>query len=56
MKDGEGEFIRKAKIIKNFGAAVIVMAFDENGQVISFVLLLLCTQYTLLYIGKKLKQ
>jgi 5-methyltetrahydrofolate--homocysteine methyltransferase len=32
MKGGEEEFIRQAKIIKKFGAAVIVMAFDEEGQ------------------------
>jgi 5-methyltetrahydrofolate--homocysteine methyltransferase len=32
MKEGEIEFIRQAKIIKKYGAAVIVMAFDEEGQ------------------------
>ena len=32
LKEGEAEFIRQAKIILRFGAAVIVMAFDENGQ------------------------
>jgi len=32
MKEGEDEFIRQAKIIKNYGAAVIVMAFDGKGQ------------------------
>ncbi|MEQ9265611.1 MAG: methionine synthase [Balneolaceae bacterium] len=32
LKDGEEEFIRRAKIIKRFGAAVISMAFDEQGQ------------------------
>jgi len=32
LKDGEEEFIRKAKIIRRFGAAVIAMAFDEDGQ------------------------
>lgn len=32
LKGGEEEFIRQAKIIRRFGAAVIVMAFDENGQ------------------------
>ena len=32
MKEGEIEFIRQAKIIKKYGAAVIVMAFDEKGQ------------------------
>ena len=32
LKGGEEEFIHQAKIIKRFGAAVIVMAFDEEGQ------------------------
>ncbi|CAJ0845513.1 9586_t:CDS:10 [Entrophospora sp. SA101] len=32
LKEGEADFIKKAKIIKRFGAAVIVMAFDEQGQ------------------------
>ena len=32
LKGGEAEFIHQAKIIKRFGAAVIVMAFDEEGQ------------------------
>ena len=32
MKEGEAEFIRQAKIVRKYGAAVIVMAFDEKGQ------------------------
>ncbi|MCX7907921.1 MAG: methionine synthase [Ignavibacteria bacterium] len=36
LKDGEEEFIRKAKRILRYGAAVIVMAFDENGQAVTF--------------------
>ena len=32
LKEGEVEFIRQAKVIKKYGAAVIVMAFDEIGQ------------------------
>lgn len=32
MKGGEEEFIHQAKIVKRFGAAVIVMLFDEKGQ------------------------
>nr|WP_240422964.1 methionine synthase [Tunicatimonas sp. TK19036]WKN39512.1 methionine synthase [Tunicatimonas sp. TK19036] len=32
LKEGEEEFIRQAKLIKKYGAAVIVMAFDEDGQ------------------------
>ncbi|HAN65664.1 MAG TPA: methionine synthase, partial [Chitinophagaceae bacterium] len=32
MKEGEEKFIEQANICKDFGAAVIVMAFDEAGQ------------------------
>ena len=32
LKEVEEEFIKHAKLIKRYGAAVIVMAFDENGQ------------------------
>ena len=32
LKEGEEIFIRQAKSIRRYGAAVIVMAFDENGQ------------------------
>ncbi len=32
LKGGEEEFIKQATTVKNFGAAVIVMAFDEDGQ------------------------
>jgi 5-methyltetrahydrofolate--homocysteine methyltransferase len=32
LKEGEESFIRQAKICQMFGAAVIVMAFDEKGQ------------------------
>ena len=32
LKEGEAAFIHHAKLIKRYGAAVIVMAFDENGQ------------------------
>lgn len=33
LKEGEEDFLKKAKIIKQYGAAVVVMAFDEEGQV-----------------------
>ena len=36
LKEGETEFIRQAKRIKRYGAAVIVMAFDEVGQADTF--------------------
>ncbi|MCK0108611.1 methionine synthase [Flavobacteriaceae bacterium S0825] len=36
LKEGEAEFIRQAKLVKRYGAAVIVMAFDEVGQADSY--------------------
>lgn len=36
LKEGEAEFIEHAKKIKRYGAAVIVMAFDEVGQADNF--------------------
>ena len=32
LKEGEATFMHHAKLVKRYGAAVIVMAFDENGQ------------------------
>jgi 5-methyltetrahydrofolate--homocysteine methyltransferase len=32
MKEGEDAFIRQATLVRRYGAAVIVMAFDEQGQ------------------------
>ncbi len=32
LKGGEEEFIRQARLVKKYGAAVVVMAFDEQGQ------------------------
>src|SRR2546423_10871155 len=32
LKNGEEEFLRQAALVKRYGAAVIVMAFDETGQ------------------------
>lgn len=32
LKGGEEEFIRQAKLVKRYGAAAVVMAFDEQGQ------------------------
>src|SRR4051812_3659283 len=31
MKEGEAEFLRQARLVRNYGAAVVVMAFDERG-------------------------
>ncbi|MEX2596816.1 MAG: dihydropteroate synthase, partial [Salibacteraceae bacterium] len=36
MKEGETTFIDQAKLVKKYGAAVIVMAFDEDGQADSY--------------------
>ena len=36
LKDGEEAFIKKAKLVHRYGAAVVVMAFDETGQADSF--------------------
>ncbi|MBR4882497.1 MAG: homocysteine S-methyltransferase family protein, partial [Bacteroidales bacterium] len=36
LKEGEEEFLRKASQIKTLGATVIVMAFDEQGQAVTF--------------------
>jgi len=32
LKDGEAEFLRRAERIRRYGAAAVVMAFDEQGQ------------------------
>ena len=32
LKEGEAEFIEKARLCKKYGAAIVVMAFDEDGQ------------------------
>ncbi|HEY4922078.1 MAG TPA: methionine synthase [Xanthobacteraceae bacterium] len=32
LKEGEAEFLRQAQIVRRHGAAVVVMAFDEQGQ------------------------
>jgi 5-methyltetrahydrofolate--homocysteine methyltransferase len=32
LKEGEAEFIRQAKLVRRYGAATVVMAFDEDGQ------------------------
>ncbi len=36
LKGGEEEFIRQAKLVKRYGAAAVVMAFDEQGQADSY--------------------
>ena len=36
LKEGEDEFIRQAKTIKRYGASVVIMAFDEQGQAVNY--------------------
>jgi len=36
LKEGEEAFIERARLIKRYGAATVVMAFDENGQADSY--------------------
>lgn len=33
LKEGEDDFLFRASTVKRYGAAVVVMAFDEEGQV-----------------------
>jgi 5-methyltetrahydrofolate--homocysteine methyltransferase len=35
LKDGEAEFLRRAGLVRRYGAAAVVMAFDEQGQAAS---------------------
>jgi 5-methyltetrahydrofolate--homocysteine methyltransferase len=36
LKEGEEAFIARARLVKKYGAAAVVMAFDENGQADSY--------------------
>jgi 5-methyltetrahydrofolate--homocysteine methyltransferase len=36
MKEGEAEFLRQAKLVRRYGAAAVVMCFDEQGQADTF--------------------
>jgi 5-methyltetrahydrofolate--homocysteine methyltransferase len=36
LKEGEAEFVRQATLVRRYGAAAVVMAFDEQGQADSF--------------------
>jgi 5-methyltetrahydrofolate--homocysteine methyltransferase len=36
LKEGEGKFLEQAKLVRRYGAAVVVMAFDEKGQADTF--------------------
>lgn len=37
LKEGEEKFLEQARIIRKYGAAVVVMAFDEEGQAVTAV-------------------
>lgn len=36
MKEGEEKFLEQARLLRNYGAAVVIMAFDEQGQADSY--------------------
>ncbi|MDR2716933.1 MAG: methionine synthase [Treponema sp.] len=36
LKDGEAEFLRRASLVRRYGAAVVVMLIDEQGQAVSY--------------------
>src|SRR5215469_5221171 len=36
LKEGEAEFLRQAKLVRRYGAAAVVMSFDEKGQADSY--------------------
>jgi 5-methyltetrahydrofolate--homocysteine methyltransferase len=36
LKEGEAEFLRKSRMVRRFGAALVVMLFDERGQAASY--------------------
>jgi len=36
LKEGEEEFLRRARLVRKYGAATVVMAFDEEGQADTF--------------------
>src|SRR6266566_1523488 len=36
LKEGEEKFLRQARLVRRYGAAVVVMAFDERGQADTF--------------------
>src|SRR5262249_126334 len=35
LKEGEGKFLEQARLVRRYGAAVVVMAFDEQGQAVT---------------------
>lgn len=55
LKEGEESFLEKAKTIKEFGAAVVVMCFDEDGQATSFERRVAIAQRSYLLLTEKIK-
>ena len=35
LKEGEEKFLEQARLVQRYGAAVVVMAFDEEGQAVT---------------------
>src|SRR5262249_35396609 len=35
LKEGEAKFLEQARLVRRYGAAVVVMAFDEEGQAVT---------------------
>src|SRR5690242_21714590 len=35
LKEGEAKFLEQARLVRRYGAAVVVMAFDETGQAVT---------------------
>jgi 5-methyltetrahydrofolate--homocysteine methyltransferase len=35
LREGEGEFLRKGRLVRRYGAAAVVLLFDEQGQAVS---------------------
>ena len=53
LKDGEAEFLRRAELVRRYGAAAVVMAFDEQGQAADRdAKVRICTRAYELLIGK----
>ncbi|MEO8202258.1 MAG: methionine synthase [Betaproteobacteria bacterium] len=53
MKEGEAEFLRQARLVRQYGAAAVVMAFDEQGQADTYERRIeICTRAYKLLTGK----
>jgi 5-methyltetrahydrofolate--homocysteine methyltransferase len=52
LKEGYDEFVQKAKLCQRYGAAIIVMAFDEKGQADTFERKIEICKTLLRYLGQ----